>query len=247
MKQLVDASMAIIQGSTEWKDAMKIEPIANEDEEPSKPIYAMASMEWGAFRDTLARKDKYWLFGPLREYFAFIFNGYKSSLTWNCSGTVKYTPPCAGCSNCVARRPEVKSKWSFFMPSTQAAVQPDQSNALNPDCVSLQELCFKTCDFKIKTQNIETKTEVPALSLILGKNSYSYVDFVTEGWNRLKKNDEANRIYARTIELHPKEFDKDVTIEIDKEEFDLKPVKITLLPKIIKLFCHPRVNNINYS
>lgn len=238
VKQLINASMAIIKGNTIWKDAMKIEPIPQEDEVPNRPIYAITSLEWGAFRDTLAKKDKYWFYGPLREYASFIFNGYKESLNWNCSGMIKYTPPCAGCSNCLRKRPEIKRKWSFFVPNTQTT-QLDTVSVVNPACANSQEICFKTSDFKIRTRNFEN-TEIPSLSVVLGKNKYTYSEFVSEGWRRLKGSEEiVNFIEARTVELQPKESGAEVIISIDKEDFEVKPIKVTLLPNIIKLFYNP--------
>ncbi|XP_028172406.1 acylglycerol kinase, mitochondrial [Ostrinia furnacalis] len=243
VKQLIQACMAIIEGNTEWKDAMKIEPIPEENEEPSRPIYALTSLEWGAFRDTFAKKDKYWFCGSLREYASFIFNGYKDSLSWNCSGVIKYTPPCAGCSNCVQKKPEVKRKWLFFIPSTQAAQQLDSSKVENPECSISQELCFKTCDFKIQPYKIQN--HLPALGIMLGRGSYSYTEFVSEGWDRIKKKgSQPDVIPARSVELIPNKHTNEVMIEIDKEEFEVKPVKITLLPRIVKLFCKSGLNTI---
>lgn len=243
VKQLIEACMAIIEGNTVWKDAMKIEPIPEEDEVPSRPIYALTSLEWGAFRDTMAKKDKYWFTGSLREYAAFLFNGYKESLTWNCSGVIKFTPPCAGCSNCVQKKPEVKRKWRFFVPTTEAAQQNDISKLENPECAISQELCFKTCDFKIQPYKIQN--QLPALGIMLGRGSYSYTEFVSEGWDRIKKKgSEPNVITARTVELIPNQPTQEVMIEIDKEEFEVKPVKITLLPRIVKFFCKSELNTI---
>ncbi|RVE54723.1 hypothetical protein evm_000490 [Chilo suppressalis] len=244
VKQLIDACMAIIEGDTVWKDAMKIEPIPKEDEEPSRPIYALSCLEWGAFRDTLAKKDKYWFCGSLREYASFLFNGYKESITWNCSGVMKYTPPCAGCSNCVQRRTEVKRKWLFFMPSTEAAKQ-NETKILNPECALSKELCIKTCEFKIETNNLQNQRNLPALNVMLGKNTYSYTDFVSEGWSRLKKKAATlDVIPARTVELIPNETVNEVMIEIDKEEFEVKPIKITILPRIVKFFCRTELNTV---
>lgn len=240
VKQLIEASMAIVKGNTVWKDAMKIEPVINENETPARPVYAMTSFEWGAFRDTMARKDKYWIYGSLREYASFIFNGYKNSLTWDCSGTIKYSPPCQGCSNCLPKKPEIKRKWSFFMMPVTAEIK-EESISVNPECNTSQELCFKTCAFSIKTGNVEPDNPPASLSVELGKIYYTYLQFVKEGWNRMKNKTKSDPIYARTIELIPKETEKEVTIEIDNEEFDVKPVKITLLPKVIKLFCSPEV------
>ncbi|XP_014369365.2 acylglycerol kinase, mitochondrial [Papilio machaon] len=235
VKQLIEASMAIIKGDTEWKDAMKIEPMVDEEEAPSRPIYAMTSLEWGAFRDTMAKRDKYWFYGPLRDYASYIFNGYKESLNWNCSGVIKYTPPCAGCNNCIQKKPEVKRKWSFFMPS---APETATATVVNPECAILQELCFKTSNLRIRPQKFG-QSEIPSLSVVLGKNKYSYSEFVSEGWQRIKGIDENNKsIAARTVELLPNESGPDVIIDIDREEFEVKPVKITLLPHIVKVFCN---------
>lgn len=235
--------MAIINGSTVWKDAIKIEPIPQEEEAPSKPIFAMSSVEWGAFKDVFAKKDKYWIYGSLRDYASFIFNGYKESLCWDCSGTLKYTPPCTGCSNCLKKRPEVKRKWSFLMPKAPEPIGTDPTSVVNVECSRTEELCFKTCDFRIISPNVQSSLQVPALSIAIGKNGYSYTEFVSEGWNRIKNSSVSGAILARTIELLPKNTDKEVMIEIDKEEFEAKPVKITLLPKVVKLFCRPAINN----
>ncbi|CAG9119505.1 unnamed protein product [Plutella xylostella] len=244
VKQLIDASMAIVKGNTTLKDAMKIEPIAQDNEPPNRPIFALSSVEWGAFRDTLARKDKYWFVGSLRDYASFLFNGYKESLTWDCRGTIKYTPPCSGCSNCIPKRPEIKTHWSFFMPAN-VKVAKEEEKPLNPECPNVQELCFKSSEFKIRTPNIENNPDQPALKVVLGKNMYSYTEFVSEGWSRLKGNESENEtVKARTIELIPESPKDGVVIEIDKEEFDVKPVRITLLPKIVKLFCNHQLNSI---
>ncbi|CAG9785823.1 unnamed protein product [Diatraea saccharalis] len=243
VKQLIEACMAIIEGNTVWKDAMKIEPVPKEDEEPNRPIYALSCLEWGVFRDVLSKRDKYWFCGSLREYASFLFNGYKQSLTWNCSGIIKYSPPCAGCSNCVQRKQEVKRKWLFFMPRTETVQEYDQSKVLNPECSTSQELCIKTCEFKIETNNIRNQFYQPSLNIMLGKNGYSYTEFVSEGWNRLKrKSNKLDVIPARTVELIPNETTNEVLIEIDNEEFELKPIKVTLLPRTVKFFCKSELN-----
>ncbi|XP_034826712.1 acylglycerol kinase, mitochondrial-like isoform X1 [Maniola hyperantus] len=242
VKQLIQACMAIIENNTTWKNVMKIEPLPKENEIPNKPIYALSSIEWGAFRDTIAKKDKYWIYGPLREYVSYIFNGYKDSLSWNCSGTLKYTPPCAGCSNCLQKKQEIKRKWAFFMPATQAAQQIDLTNIVNPECAMTNELCFKTCDFKLKPK---VNDGLPMLSVGLGKNKYSYIEFVSDGWRRIKGGDTTpEAVKARTVELQPLETNPDLVLAIDHEEFDVKPVKITLLPNMVKFFCKSEVKDV---
>ncbi|VVC97210.1 unnamed protein product [Leptidea sinapis] len=240
VKQLIEASMAIIKGNTEWRDAMKVETIADEYEVPNKPIYALSSLEWGAFRDVQARQDKYWIYGPLRTYASYIFNGYKNTLTWDCQGEIKYTPPCSGCSNCLRKKPEIKRKWSFLLSSKQTVPSFDPATVTNPECSITTDLCFRTCDFRIYQKKSDG---LPALIIGIGKNKYTYTEFVSEGWRRIKgEKDLKQLIEARTIELRPINPKPEEVIEIDKEEFDVKPIKITYLPKMVKFFCKPQLN-----
>lgn len=77
VKALADATMAIIEESIRPVDVMKIELLSNDesDDVNNKPVYAVSSLKWGAYRDAAARKDSYWYFGPLRNYATYIFNG----------------------------------------------------------------------------------------------------------------------------------------------------------------------------
>lgn len=71
---LVDATMAVIEEMTKPIDIMKIEVLEGENA-TKKPIYAVASVKWGAYRDAEAKKDSYWYFGAFRKYATYIFNG----------------------------------------------------------------------------------------------------------------------------------------------------------------------------
>lgn len=75
VRSLADASMAVIERFTRPIDVMKIEVI-DDEESQGKAVYAVAAVEWGAYRDARAKKDKYWYFGPFRNYATYIFNGY---------------------------------------------------------------------------------------------------------------------------------------------------------------------------
>lgn len=77
VRALADATMAIIEESVKLADVMRIDVIKDEqgDHESNKPVYAVASLKWGAYRDAEASKDSYWVFGPMRKYATYIFNG----------------------------------------------------------------------------------------------------------------------------------------------------------------------------
>lgn len=123
VKSMAEASMAIVREATKPMDVMKIEIINEPDADTiqdgekgdevqeKKAVYALAGIEWGAYRDASAKKDKYWYYGPLKKYATYIFNGYKDSLNWKCEALVNYSEPCEGCSNCVTHIEEKNTKW----------------------------------------------------------------------------------------------------------------------------------------
>ena len=46
-------------------------------QDTGKPVYGLVGMQWGAFRDAQARREKYWYFGGLRGYATYLFTGLK--------------------------------------------------------------------------------------------------------------------------------------------------------------------------
>ncbi|CAG2054307.1 unnamed protein product [Timema podura] len=100
VRTMADSAMAIIREFAKPIDVVKIEVLETETDLPGKPVYCLAGIEWGAYRDTNARKDKYWYFDGLRWYAAYLFNGLKSDISWRCEADLDFSLPCAGCSNC---------------------------------------------------------------------------------------------------------------------------------------------------
>jgi len=87
-----------------------------------KPLYALGEVQWGAYRDACVRRNKYWLYGPYRNYASMVFSWPKSELAWECKGQIKYVKPCSGCKKCGALHltPEVevqrnKRWWQVFI------------------------------------------------------------------------------------------------------------------------------------
>jgi hypothetical protein len=117
-----------------------------EDELPGKPVYCLGGIQWGAYRDAYAKKDKYWYWGMLRSYVTYIFMGLKSEesgVSWQCKGHLSYVLPCKGCSKCVQAVENDKSArrwWHVF-------VQRQGTDPGNTDIViSLILWHFHQCD-----------------------------------------------------------------------------------------------------
>ncbi|GLV39922.1 Multi-substrate lipid kinase [Carabus blaptoides fortunei] len=242
---LADAAMAVVKENTKMVDVMKIEVIAD-DESSNKPVYAVGELEWGAYRDAHAKRDKYWYFGSLRNYVTYIFNGYKSGLSWDCVADIKYSPPCEGCQNCYVKTeaPTTNKRWwSSFTLSQQKpnvlASEKDYSNILNESCAQLHQKQITTSDFVLKTSTLDNN-RTSQLNLTLGPSSLSYFDFVSQGWQFEKGESRKieENIKLKQIEILPKvDENKELWFSIDQEDYEVKPVKITLLPKKLKVFC----------
>jgi hypothetical protein len=75
-----------------------------EQELPGKAVYCLGGIQWGAYRDAHAKRDKYWYWGMLRSYITYVFTGLKSDdsdVSWQCKGVLNYSLPCSGCSRCM--------------------------------------------------------------------------------------------------------------------------------------------------
>ncbi|XP_066261514.1 acylglycerol kinase, mitochondrial [Euwallacea similis] len=239
VKSLADATMAVIEEISKQIDVMKIEIMNDEDK---KPVYAISDIKWGAYRDAEVKKDNYWVFGSLRKYATYIFNGFKSSLSWNCQAHLLYSPPCSGCSNCYKIQDiQPKSKWfQGYIKEDQDTLKYKQIN--NPHCNQMVEKDIATSDFTLLTSNVVPKKikDVSKLNIFIGPEKVEYFDFIRQGWKteRGENREFKESIEARTLEIHPQiRLEKESWFSIDSEEYEVKPVKITLLPNLLKMYC----------
>ncbi|KAF2896942.1 hypothetical protein ILUMI_09236 [Ignelater luminosus] len=252
VRSLADASMAVIERFTRPIDVMKIE-IIDDEESQGKAVYAVSAVEWGAYRDAQAKKDKYWYFGPFRNYVTYIFNGYKDSLNWNCQANINYTLPCEGCIHCIKNNQNQVggTRWYHkFLPyrtRKQATV-----TRVNDKCQEIHEKEISTLDLSLATTNTLTSLhDLPKLQLNLGPDSIDYLDFVKQGWESEngKSRNMTEVIEAKQIEIKPTVISSDENekwFSIDKEDFEVKPVRITLLPKAVQMFCK-KSNSVNVA
>nr|XP_023013717.1 acylglycerol kinase, mitochondrial [Leptinotarsa decemlineata] len=249
VRALAEATMAVIEEAIKPADVMKIE-VMNEENTSNKPVYAVSCLKWGAYRDAEAKKDSYWYFGPFRSYATYIFNGFKSKLSWNCEAVISYSTPCQGCSNC-CKQPQITPKNGWF--SRFVKEEHPQAKYLainNPECNKSHEKKIMTADLALSTLNImpdlSKSNEVPKLVMEIGPEKVQYLDFLKNGFKLEKgeKKDVSEVIEAKTVNINPKVQEKEVWFSIDNEEYEVKPVKITLLPKIINVFCRKESINL---
>lgn len=253
---LADASLSIVRGNVVAKDAMKIEVIDEQSNVCGKPVYAFSNFEWSAYIDAFNARDRYWYLGSLRDYATFIFNAFSDSISWNCTATITYTDPCAGCSNCYVPPKKYEPKpgnrrwWSGFIPSfrlgsSQSSPKaPDYSKIRNANCAAVTSIECDSAGLIVSTSNIEpNQADNPHLTLKIVKGESGF-GFIGDSWNRLNKRQiisgQENSI--RTIEILPKLKSNDDKPEqerffyIDHESYEIKPIRITLLPRIVNFY-----------
>lgn len=253
VKAMARAALSVVKGKTEKKDVMKIQLIADpnvEQAEPTKPFYAVGSLSWGSFNDIMKKKDKYWVTGPLRNYTAFLFNGFgRKDVSFDCKANLIYSDPCLGCSNCYEKLESRTQKmqnsrwWSQF--NAQEKV-PDYSKVLNPNCLNTYEEKIDTSEFVISTNTAEGISDSNSKMNIKvnTKQDDRGFDYILSSWKRISNRryldiPESKIIGARTVVLMPEvnsEEDKELYYAIDNEPYEVMPIKITLLPKRLEFF-----------
>lgn len=259
VEQMTSAAMSVVRGKVAKKDVLKIEilpePESTEnDDAPKKPIYALASIKWGAFRDAVALRDRYWYYGGLKQRAAILFNAFRTSrVNFDCKGLLTTTPPCEGCAHCFEspdQKPTYKGSnwWSSFVPtrsSKKESSDPSRTR-LNPECGHRLELQMAdVSELLLTTRNVEDILESPPrLNIRLGTANVSKTDWIRDAWQRT--NDELNSkvldriIGSRTMELIPEQRTKadgsEEYYSIDNEAFEVKPIRVTLLPEHVSIF-----------
>lgn len=259
---LANASISVVRGNNAAKDVMRIEVLDNGSPSVSvKPVHALGTVEWSTFSDAFQQRDRFWYVGPLRQYAAFLFTAFSSQLQWHCDAKLTFTQPCAGCSNCYVRQSHApdqqppKRGWlSAFMPTfklglSQAnSIAPNYSNVHNANCAQRTSVECRGGGIALATSNVlppATAAEDNAHSIpriqMRTMNANEGLAFVSSAWGRLNgKAIEANAEYAiRSVDIEPIESDIDPVkgyFYIDNESYEVKSIRVTLLPNMINFF-----------
>lgn len=265
VESIANAAMSVVQGKTESKDVMKIEiipPVPHQTTEidatatvvhqPPKPIYAIGALDWGTFRDAKHLRDKYWYFGSYRDYVTFVFNAFNDNLTWTCKAKLAYSDPCTGCSNCFEKRKTLADNgrwWSKFVPKfglgqANKANEVDYSKVNNPTCKNVIEIDVDPSDINItpSVHRVAGDDLSPAkLTIRYNHQQLDGFSFITKSWQRVRSQVfEAERTFdARTVHLVPETIssdDKEMFFSIDNEAFEVKPIRISVVPRAIQLY-----------
>lgn len=99
---------------------------------------------------------------------------------------------------------------------------------------------MSTVDLKVlvnSSSNVGTDT--PKIIVEIGPKNINYIGYVKNGL-KIEKGEKEHVeeiVEARIIKLNPQNVTENSWFSIDSEEYDVKPIKITLLSKLVHIFC----------
>ncbi|XP_050543355.1 acylglycerol kinase, mitochondrial isoform X2 [Daktulosphaira vitifoliae] len=241
---LANATITIIQEATTPYPVIKIENLQSKN--PEKCVYALNSIEWGAMREAKVTRDSYWYIGKFRDLAPFVFGN--KLLNQTIDAELEYSPPCDGCSTCYRKSSPSNNTLSIFsyiasfFTFKSHSVVKDYSKVINPECNIYEKQSIRSLNVSI---NLNVGPH-PSLKINIGPEEILYSDFVKEGYQKFigKSGGIINYLTkeAKEIILSPHTYE-DKWLSIDNEDYEVKPMKLTLIPNSIYLFCPINSNN----
>ncbi|XP_002002875.4 acylglycerol kinase, mitochondrial [Drosophila mojavensis] len=246
VKTLCQALLPLLNNQYKYVDVIQYDVLDeennNENDSPSnnlKPIFGINGFSWGLLKDIDTLKDKYWYVGPLRHHLAAFFRSFSGTANWDSKTDYVYTPPCPGCSNCC---PEVEDKPTkgFFLSklvkTQNVSRAATQKLIKNDSCATKLSGCINSNQININlSHNEENFSELES----------KFIDSLQPGWDLIKnipkitnKTVEPNLVLkSRTIKLYPSVSDEPIFYSIDGEEYEPRPIQVSIVPNAIKVFC----------
>ncbi|KRG00407.1 uncharacterized protein Dwil_GK18606 [Drosophila willistoni] len=254
VKSLTSALLPLLKNQFEYKSVIQCDVLSNYDNinEQSanrlKPIFGLNRFSWGILKNIDSSKDKYWYFGPVKHYVAALLTSTSNKSNWSFEIAYEYTPPCPGCRNCavlnrpMAPTPAVNDSGSFFIRKlVTPKIEPSSQK------FSKKHILNNNCSTQIKG-----KIEANDLTIACSQNKENFVELESKfinslhpGWDFIKNipniaisNIQPSLVLkSRTIQLYPSSPKASLLYSIDGEEYDARPIKISVVPNAIKVFC----------
>lgn len=241
---LCNALMPLLKNQYKYESVIQYDVLntetKDEKENNLKPTFGLNGFSWGLLKEIDQKKDKYWYFGPLKHQFAAFLRSFSGNENWNLETDYIYTPPCSGCSNCYFQKENSSQPSGFFLsrlvaPKNNSAVSP-QKTIKNDDCDTNLYGSIKSNQINISLkQNNENFAELES----------KFINSLQPGWDFIKtipkitnKSVEPNVVVqSRTIKLIPSENTPNIFYSIDGEEYEPRPIKVSVVPNAIKVFC----------
>ncbi|KAH8410656.1 hypothetical protein KR009_011095 [Drosophila setifemur] len=241
VKSLCKALEPMLKDQCKYQSVIRFDVI-NEDkgeENHLKPIFGLNGFSWGLLEDINSAKDKYWYFGPLRYYASAVANSFADN--WILKTEYVYTPSCPGCVDCASvQRQETFASTGLFKRNIfkykNSTAEQTRPLVKNDNCSNRFEGRIEANQISINcTQNKENVSELES----------QFISSLKPGWDFIKKIPQITDskilpsvvVNSRTIQLYPSDEMADMFYSIDGEEYDARPIKVSVVPNAIKVFC----------
>ncbi|XP_017004051.2 acylglycerol kinase, mitochondrial [Drosophila takahashii] len=243
VKSLCKALEPMLKDESQYQSVIRFDVI-NEDEANDsqlKPIFGLNGLSWGLIEDINSAKDKYWYFGPLRHYASAASKSFGDN--WSLKTDYVYTPPCPGCIDCASvQRQEAAPPVTGGL-FTRNLVKY-QKNAGGPKRTLVKnDECSKKVEGSVEASQIN-------INCVQNGNNFAelesqFISSLQPGWEFIKQIPQVTCsnilpslvVKSRTIQLHPDGEMAEKFYSIDGEEYDARPIKVSVVPNAIKVFC----------
>ncbi|EDW57490.1 acylglycerol kinase, mitochondrial [Drosophila virilis] len=240
--KLSNALMPLLKNQFRFADVIQYDVLSNDVSDGNanlKPIFGLNGLSWGILKDIDSSKDKYWYFGPLKHYMAAFLRSFSGSSDWDLETDYVYTPPCRGCSNCYVQTENASSTGFFvskLVKSQNLNKVSTQKQIKNDSCATNLHGFIKSNQINITlNQNDENFAELESKFISSLQPGW---DFIKNIPNITKKTIKPNLILkSRTIKLYPSDSTSPIFYSIDGEEYEPRPIQVSVVPKAIKVFC----------
>ncbi|EDW88776.1 acylglycerol kinase, mitochondrial [Drosophila yakuba] len=242
VKSLSKALEPMLKDESQYQSVIRFDVINEDDgsDNQLKPIFGLNGLSWGLLEDINAAKDKYWYFGPLRHYASAASKSFADN--WSLKTDYVYTPPCPGCVDCAAsvQRQEVSQPAGLF---TRGFIKYQKSPTETKRPLIKNDNCSKKFEGSAEASQIN-------INCVQNKDNFAelesqFISSLQPGWEFIKQIPEVTCsnilpslvVKSRTIQLHPDSEMAEKFYSIDGEEYDARPIKVSVVPNAIKVFC----------
>jgi len=235
-----EATMSVIR---QLKKGVGVIELENQGEERrGQKLFALNHVNLGAWTDSQRRENRYWVFGPLKRYLAYIgsyLTGHQE-VGWSCDMALKYSQELQEEDSLGTEAPTVTAEassqgvlsWLTGKPS--ASVTPNKP----PKEVTWLSRPFTGAEINI------TPNQEENLLVKLSKGNLEFSEFVSHGVHLVERGQgrgqpvESETLETGSIFLTPGEAAKDRLFNVDGEEVEFNdPVKVSYLKDKIVMFC----------
>ena len=205
--------MAIVKGSSKETSVLEIET-------NQKPIYALSNIHYGMHQQVKEKIDagKYWILGPLKTYFAFIWR------------TARHWPPSFSINlSCQA------------MNSIDAPILALDGNKESHSDIPSEDVYTDNFSIYLNEQD-GTEGNTP---LVVQKiqNNIPRNEFIKFGWDWMKNkfeftsNDQCETWNCTEVSIDPTVDGNVSSYDIDGEIFDARPITVRVHSRKLNMFC----------